>query len=101
MLPLGCPFPGAGSAQALRPQQFLYFLPLPQGQGSFRPILVTFRGCFLGVVPSPPTFSTVALATRSRLTSSSLRRRTEKRRRTVSAWMAAIIASNMARDSCL
>ena len=46
---------------------------------------VFFTGCFLGVVPSPPTFSTVALATRSRLTSSSFRRRTEYSRRTVSS----------------
>ena len=26
------------------PQQFLYFLPLPQGQGSFLPILLTLLG---------------------------------------------------------
>jgi len=29
---------------ATRPQQFLYFLPLPHGQGSLRPILFAIMG---------------------------------------------------------
>ena len=58
----------SGDFYASRPQQFLYFLPLPQGQGSLRPIFFTLRGCFF-TVPSPPTLSDVVLATRSRLTS--------------------------------
>ncbi|CAN4017217.1 hypothetical protein AJOOGB_AJOOGB_02700, partial [Dysosmobacter welbionis] len=70
-------------------------------QGSLRPILLTLTGCFLGAVPSPPTFSTMPLATRSRLTSSSFFSRTENMRRTVSVWMAETISSNMVRDSCL
>ena len=65
-----------GIFYAFRPQQFLYFLPEPQGQGSFRPIFCTRRGCFF-TVPSPPTLSPVALATRSRLISSSFLMRTE------------------------
>ena len=35
-----------------RPQHCLYFFPLPQGQGSLRPIFLTLRGCFF-TVPSP------------------------------------------------
>ena len=69
-------FSGQGKGQAFLPQQFLYFLPLPQGQGSLRPIFCTRRGCFF-TVPSPPTLSPVALATRSRLISSSFLMRTE------------------------
>ena len=61
-------FSGQGKNQAFLPQQFLYFLPEPQGQGSLRPIFWTRRGCFF-TVPSPPTLSPVALATRSRLIS--------------------------------
>ena len=36
------------------PQHFLYFLPLPQGQGSFRPILGWLRttGCLVGSLAS-------------------------------------------------
>ena len=69
-------FPQKRRGYALRPQQFLYFFPLPQGHGSFRPIFCTRRGCFF-TVPSPPTLSPVALATRSRLISSSFLMRTE------------------------
>ena len=36
------------------PQHFLYFLPLPQGQGSLRPTFWTRRGCFLTVPSSNP-----------------------------------------------
>ena len=41
------------------PQHFLYFLPLPQGQGSLRPTFWPFlTGCFL-TVPSLPALSPV------------------------------------------
>ena len=33
-----------GSAGSARPQQRLYFLPLPQGQGSLRPVGARFGG---------------------------------------------------------
>src|SRR5947207_8702726 len=42
---------------ATRPQQFLYFLPLPQGQGSLRPTFGpprrTGRSSFISPAPSP------------------------------------------------
>ena len=69
---------------AYRPQHCFYFLPEPQGHGSLRPIFLTLRGCFF-TVPSPPTFSVMPEATRSRLISSSFFTRTEYRRRTVSS----------------
>ena len=48
---------------------FFHFRPLPQGQGSLRPILMTLRwGCFW-TVPSLAPDSPVTLATRSRRTS--------------------------------
>ena len=37
------------------PQQFLYFFPLPQGQGSLRPTLVR-RGSILGRAAACPPF---------------------------------------------
>lgn len=37
------PSKSKGKFQAFFPQHFLYFLPLPQGQGSFLPILWGFR----------------------------------------------------------
>ena len=79
---------------------FFHFSPLPQGHRSLRPTLTTLVGRFF-TVPSPPTFSVMPLATRSRLTSSFWRRRTEYRRRTVSSFMASIISSNISRDSFL
>ena len=63
---------------------FFHFNPLPQGHRSLRPILTTFLGCFF-TVPSPPTFSVMPLATRSRLISSLRWMRTLYRRRTVSS----------------
>ena len=62
----------------------LYFFPLPQGQGSLRPIFCTLRGCFF-TLPSPAVVATMPSATRSRLTSASLLMRAEKMRRTVSS----------------
>jgi hypothetical protein len=41
----------------LRPQQFLYFLPLPQGQGSFLPIFTRFTGVLLFTAGDPLFFS--------------------------------------------
>ncbi len=41
--------------RAHRPQHFLYFLPLPHGQGSFRPAFFSERsieGSFFGLGPS-------------------------------------------------
>ena len=78
------------------PQHFLYFLPLPQGQGSLRPTFWPFlTGCFL-TVPSLPALSPVTLATRSRLTVvAPTWTRARKMRRMVSAWMAAIMLSNI------
>ena len=35
---MSLPAPMAVSCKPYRPQHFLYFLPLPQGQGSFLPI---------------------------------------------------------------
>ncbi len=35
--------PGAPGGYAAAPQHFLYFLPLPQGQGSLRPIFGVSR----------------------------------------------------------
>jgi hypothetical protein len=36
-------------------QHFLYFNPLPQGQGSFRPTLAGFKFIRIGLMgPSPP-----------------------------------------------
>ena len=52
------PFYSAELAPALgAPQHFLYFLPLPQGQGSFGP---TFLPVFLAVKPLfvPPALNT-------------------------------------------
>ena len=46
------------------PWQYLYFFPLPQGQGSLRPTFLALRtGCFF--CPSPPTLAT-SLETRLR-----------------------------------
>ena len=59
---------GRGLFGRYLPQQCLYFFPLPQGQGSLRPIFSTRRGWRL-TVPSPPTPSVMPLATRSRLIS--------------------------------
>ena len=67
-----------------RPQHCFYFFPLPQGQGSLRPIFCTLRGCFF-TLPSPAVVATMPSATRSRLTSASLLMRAEKMRRTVSS----------------
>jgi hypothetical protein len=39
----------------LRPQQFLYFLPLPHGHGSFLPILTRFT-CAPPEAALPPAF---------------------------------------------
>ena len=39
-----------GLASSLSRQQYLYFLPLPQGHGSFAPILIFFTGCCLTVL---------------------------------------------------
>jgi len=43
--------------QTAFPQHFLYFFPEPQGQGSFRPTLASFRRtvCCFWPSPSPPT----------------------------------------------
>ena len=79
------------------PQHFLYFLPEPQGQGSFLP---TFSAAFLTTgrffSPSPPTAAACAsrcFATCVRFICSAGR---EKRViRTVSTRMLAIIASNI------
>jgi len=43
------------------PQQFLYFLPLPQGHGSFLP---TFGPSFTTVLFIPPSFSDIFPSTR-------------------------------------
>src|SRR5205809_5635251 len=40
---------------AVRPQQFLYFFPLPHGHGSLRPTFGSSRRTVLGVASSPPT----------------------------------------------
>src|SRR3990172_1529983 len=39
---------------APEPWHFLYFLPLPQGQGSLRPVLADGFGLFDVALPSPP-----------------------------------------------
>ena len=39
------------SKYQLLPQHFLYFLPLPQGQGSLRPIFSTLAGSGRGALP--------------------------------------------------
>src|SRR2546421_11084639 len=51
---------------AVRPQQFLYFFPLPHGHGSFRPTFGTVRrtGRSSGTSPSP--LSPVGLGWRAR-----------------------------------
>src|SRR5580692_3317432 len=36
------------------PWHFLYFLPLPQGQGSLRPTLSPVRRCAVGALSPPP-----------------------------------------------
>ena len=77
-------------------QHFLYFLPLPQGQGSLGPTLVAAlrTGCYLtweldaAAVP-------VSLATRSRFTSCWGLSCTRNIRRTVSSRMAVIMAWNI------
>ena len=50
-------FKKAGGYSASRPQHFLYFLPLPQGQGSFRPTFLTVRGRFSSVPSLSPRLS--------------------------------------------
>jgi hypothetical protein len=60
----------AGYAFSALPQQFLYFFPLPQGQGSFRPTFF-MADAFLGCRgPSPASRASVGLAvwTRSGVT---------------------------------
>src|SRR5690606_3082671 len=42
------------------PQQFLYFLPLPQGHGSFRPILVAVRLAGNWIISAPAFFNPVS-----------------------------------------
>ncbi len=54
-----------------RPQHCLYFFPLPQGQGSLRPIFWTLRGCFFTRAVAAQVVATMPSATRSRLTSPS------------------------------
>src|SRR5699024_8997612 len=52
---------------SFRPQQFLYFLPLPQGQGSLRPTFWeadTLRGC-RGWSPARCASTGLACSTRS------------------------------------
>src|SRR5437879_8442251 len=52
--------------QAVRPQQFLYFFPLPHGHGSFRPTLgkERRRGKSIDTSPAPsPSIATPANAT--------------------------------------
>ena len=66
-----CPLKPGSTPPPYLPQQFLYFFPLPQGQGSLRPIFWTRRGCFFTVFPPPPPKpSVIPEATRSRLISS-------------------------------
>src|SRR5437879_2236910 len=51
--------------QAVRPQQFLYFFPLPHGHGSFRPTLGRERrtGKSIDTSPAPsPSMATPAIA---------------------------------------
>ena len=57
-------WPGACFASSYFPQQCLYFLPLPQGQGSFLPTLTPLRTGRRWSVPSPEV--PVSLATCSR-----------------------------------
>jgi hypothetical protein len=45
----------------LRPQQFLYFLPLPHGHGSFLPILTRFTGALF--LPADAPFFSDIIAT--------------------------------------
>src|SRR5713101_5862643 len=50
---------------AVRPQQFLYFLPLPHGHGSFRPTFGSERrtGKSIDISPAPsPSIATPAIA---------------------------------------
>lgn len=55
---------GLSWGQASLPWQFLYFLPLPQGQGSLRPILgATLIGsCFTAVSAPPGSNRSLSLA---------------------------------------
>src|SRR5206468_2840031 len=46
---------GVDVAHVAAPWHFLYFLPLPQGQGSLRPIFGSSRRTVFGVASSPPT----------------------------------------------
>src|ERR687886_286019 len=51
----------APGAPVVAPWQFLYFLPLPQGQGSLRPTF--WAGRFFGRLrPSPPSSSRLVTA---------------------------------------
>src|SRR5688500_8463931 len=50
--PARCATPRTRHA-ACAPQHFLYFLPLPQGQGSFRPTFGASRVIVLTLAPSP------------------------------------------------
>ena len=100
--PVGPPSPlrgkvrGPGSySSSFIPQHFLYFLPLPQGQGSLRPGFLPFLTGYFFTVPSAPALSPVTLATRSRLTVEPTCTRARKIRRRVSSWMAAIMRSNI------
>ncbi len=54
------------------PQHCLYFLPLPQGQGSFLPTFVPFVTGFFFCSSLPPPEAVTAVATCCLLTSSSL-----------------------------
>ena len=76
------------------PQQFLYFLPLPQGQGLFRPTFwAATAGRFLAGSSSSPWEAAVGVATcffsgtRSALTRISAE--------TVASWMLWTISSNI------
>ena len=77
-------------------EQGLYFLPLPQGQGSLGPTFLPLlrMGCFLMTAAGVPV-AEVSLATFSRLTSCAGLICTRKIRRMVSSRMAVIMAWNI------
>ena len=77
------------------PQHFLYFLPLPQGQGSFGPIFAPLRTVRPYSLPSDAPLVEVISATFVRLVSSSFLGMMVIIRRTVSSRIDMVISSKI------
>src|SRR5262249_26527728 len=88
---------------ALAPQHFLYFLPEPQGHGSFPPILAVLRASATAIALSRdgPESLIYGLGARIRGASSVDCTCVRKRYWTISSSIRFIIASNNSNDSFL